>query len=171
MLVPAITGAICLLLALYAFQALPINFAGAALMMLGIVLLVAGSFVPSFGVPGVGGIIAFVAGSILLMDADAPGFGISWYLIAGAAAPNPGFFVFVLTMAAQAFRRRVLSGREAMIGDIGRVVDWSGPESRVRLHGELWNARAAETLEPGQRVRVESLDDLMLTVRPDQEAT
>jgi membrane-bound serine protease (ClpP class) len=171
MLVPGITGAICLLLALYAFQALPINFAGAALMMLGIVLLVAESFAPSFGVLGVGGIIAFVAGSILLMDTDAPGFGISWYLIAGVAVANAGFFMFVLTMATQAFRRRVVSGRESMIGDIGRVVDWSGREGRVRLHGELWNARADESLRPGQQVRVENVDDLMLTVRPEQEAT
>jgi membrane-bound serine protease (ClpP class) len=167
MMVAGVTGAISLLLALYAFQVLPINFAGLALMGLGIALLIAEGFAPSFGILGIGGVVAFVIGSVMLIDTDMPGFGISWYVIGAVAVANVGFFMVVLNMAVRAMKRAVVSGHEALVGKTARVVDWKGGTGRVRLLGETWNARAASPLKAGQDVRIETVDGLTLEVAPE----
>ena len=168
-LVPGVVGAISLLLALYAFQVLPVNYAGLALMLLGIGLMVAEAFAPSFGILGIGGVAAFLFGSVMLLDTDVPGFRISWWLIGSFAAVSSGFFLLVMMMLMRSRQRPVVSGPEEMIGESGQVIEWDGAAGRVRVHGEIWGARAEQSLEPGRRVRVAQIDGLTLVVQPETE--
>lgn len=165
--VPGVAGAISLLIALYAFQLLPVNWAGVLLLAVGAGLMLAEAFLPSFGVLGVGGIIAFVAGGLFLMDAEAPGFGIPLALIIGLALASAAILLAIGGLAARSLRRRVVSGREEMIGATGRVTADAGDGSWwVRIHGENWRARSAAALRPGSRVKVERIDGLTLEVSP-----
>jgi membrane-bound serine protease (ClpP class) len=164
--VPGIAGAICLLLALYAFQALPVNYAGFALIILGILLMVAEAFVPSFGALGIGGVIAFVVGSIILMDTDVPGYGVSLYLIGAFGFLSSVLFTLVLVMALKARRRPVVSGQEEMLGAIGEVMDDFDSKGNVRIHSERWTACTDTPLHKGQKVRVKHIDGLTLWVEP-----
>ena len=163
---PGVIGGICLLLALYAFQVLPINYAGLGLIVLGIGFMVAEAFVPSFGALGIGGVIAFVVGSIILMDTDVQGYTIAWPLIAVVAVVSAVFFLSVVYMALKARQRRVVSGQEEMIGAIGEVLENFKGEGRVRVHSEEWQARAGVALKRGQKVKVTAIEGLMLTVEP-----
>jgi len=167
LIVPGVTGAISLLLALYAFHVLPINYAGLALLLLGLALMVSEAFVPSFGALGLGGAVAFVIGSVMLLETDVPGYGISWMLIGSIAVVSAGFFLLVVLLLVRARRRAVVSGPEEMIGSKGRVVEWSGHDGRVRVHGELWRARSAGPLKPGRTVRVADIENLTLVVESD----
>jgi membrane-bound serine protease (ClpP class) len=164
---PGVIGGICLLLALYAFHVLPVDYTGLALTLLGVALMVAEAFLPSFGVLGIGGIAAFVIGSIMLMDSDVPGFTIAWQLIGSIALVAGGLLMLVVSLLARSRRRAVVSGPEDMIDDIGPVLDWTGNEGRVRVHGEIWRARFNGTVSPGQDVRVVGIDGLTLEVEPD----
>ena len=167
---PGVFGAICLLLAFYAFHVLPINYAGLALILLGVALMFSEAFVPSFGVLGLGGLAAFVIGSVMLMDTDVPGYGVSWELI-GAVAFVAGASMLLLMMFFMRVRKRpVVSGPEEMVGGHGQVVDWDDLAGRVRTHGELWRARATGRLQPGQRVRVTQMDGLTLVVEPESSS-
>jgi membrane-bound serine protease (ClpP class) len=164
-LYPGTIGAICLLLGLYALAALPLNYAGAGLAMLGMALLVAEAFVPSFGILGIGGVVAFVIGVSILMDTQGvPGFEVYWPLIGGLALAGVGIGLVVARMAVGSFKHRVATGQEAMVGARAEVIDWSGARGHVFLHGERWNATASRPLQPGQRVRIVSLDGLTLGV-------
>jgi membrane-bound serine protease (ClpP class) len=165
-LVPGVTGGISLLLGLYALQLLPVNYAGLALTLLGIALIVAETFMPSFGVLGFGGIVAFVIGSVILFDTDAPGFGISWLLIGTVAGMGSGIMLMTVLMLARSRRTAVVSGPEEMVDSRGTVVDWSDGAGNVRVHGELWRARSRSPLQPGQPVRVVQVDGLTLDVVP-----
>jgi len=167
LVVPGTVGAISLLLALYAFNVLPINYVGLGLILLGTALMVAEAFVPSFGALGIGGVAAFVVGSVMLMDADVPGFHVYMPLIAAIATVSAGLFVFVGVMLMRARRRAVVTGPEEMIGMSGEVVSWSGQSGRVRTHGEIWQARAMNELALGSQVRVRERDGLVLLVEPD----
>ncbi len=168
-IVPGVVGDISLLVALFALHVLPINYAGLGLLVLGIVLMVSEVFVPSFGALGIGGVIAFVIGSVLLFDTGAEGYELSWTLVAAVALTSALFFMMVLAMALKARRRPVVTGAEEMIGSLGDVMDWSGGEGRVRVHGEVWRASAGMPLEPGQRVRVKTLRGLTVEVEPTPE--
>jgi membrane-bound serine protease (ClpP class) len=159
-IVPGVVGAICLLLALYALQALPVNYAGLALILLGIAFMVGEAFVPSFGILGIGGLVAFVIGSVMLIDTEIPGYGIAWPVIVAVSATSGAFFLLVIGMALKAHRRQVVSGREELIGSYGRVVDWTDREGRASVRGELWRATASVPLEPGKRVRIAGLEGL-----------
>jgi len=166
---PGIVGAICLLLALYAFHVLPVNYAGLALVLLGLALMIAETFLPSFGVLGIGGIVAFVIGSVMLMDTEVPGFQVAWPLIGGIAAAAGALLLLIITMLMRSRRRAVVSGPEEMVDAIGPVIDWSGLEGRVRIHGEVWKARAKAALAPGRNVRVTEIDGLTLEVEPEED--
>lgn len=165
--VPGVAGAISLLIALYAFQLLPVNWAGVLLLAVGAGLMLAEAFLPSFGVLGVGGIIAFVVGGLFLMDADVPGFGIPIALIVGMALASAAVIIAIGSFAARSLRRPVVSGSEEMLGALGVVEratddgDWW-----IAVHGEHWRARSAEALAPGGRVRVAGIDGLTLMVTP-----
>lgn len=166
---PGVVGAICLILALYAFQILPVDYGGLALTLLGLALIIAETVTPTFGVLGIGGIIAFVIGSVMLIDTDVPGFEIAWELIGGIALAAAVLLLTTLTMLMQARRRGVVSGMEEMIGSTGEVRDWSGGEGNILIHGERWHARSDRPLVPGQHVKVIEAEGLTLFVQPQPE--
>jgi membrane-bound serine protease (ClpP class) len=166
---PGVMGAICLLLALFAFQLLPVNYAGLALIVLGLGFMIAEAFLPSFGSLGIGGVIAFVAGAVLLIDSDVPGFGIPLWLIAGLAASSVAFVLLVGGLAARARTRPVVTGREELVGAGGEVLQVGEGEAWVRVHGETWRVRSRGPLAPGGRVRVTGVDGLVLEVTPERE--
>ncbi len=163
---PGVVGAISLLLALFAFQVLPVSFAGLGLMLLGIVFMVAEAFMPSFGALGVGGVIAFVVGSVMLLNTHAPGFGVSWWLIGSFSLVSAGFFMTVVSLAIRARRRPVVTGREEMIGYIGESLGTFKSEGRVRVHSEEWQAETRVPLARGQKVKVVGIKGLVLMVEP-----
>jgi membrane-bound serine protease (ClpP class) len=165
LVLPGVVGAICLLLALYAFHLLPVNYAGLALILLGIAFMIAEAFLPAFGSLGVGGLIAFVIGSVILLeDTDLPGFEIPYGLIAGVAAASAAFLFFVIGMAVRNRRRPVVSGHEYLIGAAGEALDDFDAEGWARVQGETWRVRSGAPVHRGQRLRVKSIDGLVLTV-------
>jgi membrane-bound serine protease (ClpP class) len=161
---PGVAGAICLLLAMYAFQLLPVSYAGLALILLGIAFIVAEAFLPSFGALGIGGIIAFVVGSLMLFDSDIPGYGIPWTLIAGISVASALFLISVLGMALKSRRHPVVSGREELIGAVGEMLDDTPGDGLARVRGELWSVHSAQPLTRGEKVRVTGIDGLVLHV-------
>jgi membrane-bound serine protease (ClpP class) len=166
---PGVAGGICLLLALAALSVLPVSYAGLALIVLGVALMIAEIFVPGTAVLGIGGAVAFVVGSIFLFDpGDVPfTFGVSWPVIAAATLTTFGFMALVLRFAMKARKRPVVTGIEQMIGSTGEVADWTGDSGHVRAHGEMWQARAplsAGPLAAGTRVRIIALDGLTAVV-------
>lgn len=165
-LVPGVVGAICLLLALFAFQVLSVNYAGLALIGLGVALIIAEVFAPSFGVLGLGGIVAFVFGSILLMDESVPGMAISNALIGGVALTASAGLLTMMLMLMRARRRPVVSGPEGMIGQRGEALEDFTGRGPVFVHGERWNARCPVPLRRGDPVRVLAIDGLLLEVEP-----
>ncbi|NNF52169.1 MAG: nodulation protein NfeD [Gammaproteobacteria bacterium] len=167
-LVPGVVGAICLLLALYAFQVLPVNYAGLALIVLGIVLMAAEAFVPSFGALGIGGILAFVFGSIILIDTEAPGFAVSKPLIGGLALFSGALVFGIILFAVKSFRRPVETGLEAMLGAFAVAREDFERTGNVFIHGESWSAVSSAPVRNGQRVRVTAIDGLVLNVEPEQ---
>lgn len=168
LILPGVVGAIALLIALYALHLLPVNYAGLALIFLGIAFMVAEAFLPSFGSLGVGGLIAFVLGSIMLIeDTELPGFEIPYALIGGVAVGSAGFLIFVLGMLMRSRRRPVVSGREEMIGATGEALDDFQDEGWARVHGEQWKVRANRPVRRGQRLRVTGMQGLVLSVEPE----
>jgi membrane-bound serine protease (ClpP class) len=161
---PGVAGAICLLLAMFAFQMLPVNYAGLALIALGIAFMVGEAFLPSFGALGIGGVIAFVIGSLMLIDTEVPGFGIAWPLVAALGLASAAFLVFVVGMALKARRRPAVSGREEMIGAVGEMLEDAEGEGLARVHSEIWKVRTRVPLRAGDRVRVTAMDGLTLDV-------
>jgi membrane-bound serine protease (ClpP class) len=168
-IVPGVTGAICLLIALYAFQVLPINYAGLALILLGVALMVGEAFEPSFGILGIGGIVAFVIGSVILIDTDVPGYGISLPLIGAFALVSAVLFAMVIGMAIKSRKRAVVSGSEELIGAPAEVLEDFDSKGRIRAHGELWQASSRVPLHKGQRVCVTGMDGLTLIVEPEKQ--
>lgn len=163
---PGTVGALCLLLALYAFQLLPVSWAGLALIGLGLGLMIAEAFVPSFGALGLGGITAFVIGSLILIDTDAPGYAISLPLIAGFAVGSAVLLVLVVGLAVRAHRRPVATGAEQLIGARGTAVAGFPGSGSVHLHGEVWSARSTDPIPSGTPIRVIGRDGLTLLVEP-----
>ncbi|QJP17519.1 nodulation protein NfeD [Starkeya sp. ORNL1] len=164
---PGVIGAISLLIGLFALGLLPVSFAGAGLLLVGIVLMVVEAVIGSFGVLGIGGVVAFVVGSIFLFDNSVPGFSLSWPVIATAAAMSAAFFLLAIGAAWRAHRRTAVTGDAALLGSAGHVVAWDGGRGLIQMPGERWQARADAPLAPGQRVRVVARDDLTLVVVPD----
>ncbi|HEX6707207.1 MAG TPA: nodulation protein NfeD [Albitalea sp.] len=161
---PGVVGAISLLLALFALQMLPVNYAGLALILLGIAFLVAEAFLPSFGALGMGGIVAFAMGAVLLIDSDLPGYGVPLSLIALLTLTTAAFVLVVAGMAAKARRRPVVSGAPALIGATGELVEFAGGEGWAVVQGEHWKVRGSGELRPGARVRVVRVLGLTLEV-------
>ena len=163
---PGTIGAISLLVGLYALAALPVNFAGLALMVLGIGLMVAEAFTPTLGALGIAGVISFALGAAMLIDTDLPEFEVAWSVIGGVAACGLAFAVLVGRVAVGAYKRQVVTGREQMIGGRGEVLEWRDTAGRVLVHGERWKAVSTAALQPGQPVRVTALNGLTLNVEP-----
>ncbi len=167
-MLPGVAGAICLVLALFAFQVLPVNYAGLGLILLGIALMVAEAFVPSFGALGIGGVVAFVFGSVMLFDAGAPGFGIAYSIIAAFAVSSLLLFMFVVGLALRARRRPIITGSDELIGAHGMALDDFAEQGPVRVHSERWRARSGTPIAKGQPIKVTGREGLILTVEPEQ---
>ncbi|OYY86582.1 MAG: serine protease, partial [Polaromonas sp. 28-63-22] len=150
----------------FALQMLPVSYTGLALIVLGISLMVGEHFAPGFGVLGLGGVVAFIVGSIMLIDTDSPGYRIPWPLIAGVAAASVGFLLVVLNFALRARRRPVLSGCEQLLDATGEVLAGDDGHGSARILGEVWQVRASAPLGRGQIVRVVGIDGLVLSVEP-----
>ena len=169
LILPGVVGAICVLLALYAFHLLPVNYAGLALIALGVAFMVAEAFLPSFGALGAGGLVAFVIGSIILMeDTELPAFEIPYALIGGVAAASAALLFFVVGMATRNRRRPVVSGREYLIGAPAVALEDFEREGWARVQGETWRVRSPQPVRRGQTLRVTAMQGLTLTVEVDR---
>lgn len=169
---PGVFGGIALLMALAALSVLPVSYAGLALIGLGIVLMIAEVLTPGTLVLGIGGVAAFIIGSVFLFSPQdvSFGYGVSWPTIAAATAMTAMFMFVVLGLAVRARRRPVVTGVEEMIGSVGRVVEWKGNSGRIHVHGETWQARMPvekPSLPAGTKVRIVALDGLTAIVEPD----
>jgi len=165
-LIPGIVGTVSLMLSLYAFQVLPISYAGFALMFFGLALMIAEAFVPSFGILGLGGGLAFIIGSIFLMDTSAPGYGISPALVGTLGLLNLAFFAFVLGAVIQARKRPVMTGTEIMVGTKAVALEDFGSEGKVKTRGEIWQARSPVAVQAEQDLKITGTDGLVLLVTP-----
>ncbi len=166
---PGVVGAISLLLALFALQMLPVNYAGLALIVLGLSFMIAELFLPSFGMVGIGGVIAFIIGSVMLIDTGIPGYGISWSEIVPVVIVSALFIFFVGGMALKARLRPVVSGREELLGSTGEMLeDFDGKDGLARVHGEIWRIRCEQSLAKGQKVRITGIEGLTLDVAPKE---
>lgn len=167
--VPGVIGAICLLLGLYALQLLPVNYAGLALIVLGLAFMIAEAFLPSFGILGLGGVAAFVAGSLMLIDTELPGYGIPIGLVAPLAVGSALLLFGTARLALKTRRRPVASGAAAMIGALCKVERYNDErphEGWVRIEGELWHAVSVTPLHPAETVRILKRSGLTLEVIP-----
>lgn len=163
---PGVVGAICLLLALYALQVLPVNYAGVLLIVLGVALMVTEMFLPSFGALGIGGVVALVAGSLLLFDTEVPGFGVPGRLILGVGMASGLLFLGALYLAVRARYRPVTTGANEMLGHTALAEEDFAERGHVRIRGESWQALTSAPVRRGQPVRVLALDGLILRVEP-----
>jgi membrane-bound serine protease (ClpP class) len=168
--VPGVIGTICLLLALFALQLLPVNYTAVALILLGMGLLIAELLAPSFGVLGAGGVVALIAGGLLLFDDEMPGFGVPLPLVLALAAMSAAIVLLGGGMALKARRRPVVSGRESLVGESGQVLLVSEGEAWAEVLGERWKVASDRPLAPGQRVRVLGLRGLTLEVQADAQS-
>jgi membrane-bound serine protease (ClpP class) len=163
---PGVVGSICLLIALFAFQILSVNYAGLALLVLGTAMIIAEFFFPTYGSLGAGGLIAFIVGSLILFDTDVPGMHIARSLIAAIATVGALVIAGIVYLATRSQRRPVATGAQGMVGDVAEVVaDFSG-KGRVRYGGELWNARSSAALRAGDLARIVKVEGLTLWIEP-----
>lgn len=162
---PGVVGGICLLLAFAAFQVLPINYSGLLLVVLGIGLLIAEVFLPTFGVLGIGGLVAFILGSLFLFDAPDADLLVDRSIIASVGVGAALLMLFIGTLAVRTFGQRSVSGIDGLIGSTGEVRVRIAPRGKVWIHGEYWTAESDENLEVGQKVQVVSVTNLVLHVR------
>lgn len=165
---PGVLGAICLLLALYAAQVLPVNYAGVALILLGVAFMVAEVFMPSFGALGIGGVIAFIIGAIILVQTDEPGFEVSWPLMIAAGVTYGVVLIGMLGLAMKSRHQPVVSGSEELIGATGEALEDFTGSGPVRVHSEIWNARSPVPLSRGQRIKIKAISGLVLDVEPEK---
>ena len=163
-ILPGVIGGISLILAFFAFQSLPINFAGLLLILFAIVLFIAEVKVTSHGVLAIGGIVSMALGSLMLYDAPEVGFRVSWRVMAPTVALTAGFFLFALTLGVRAFRRRPLLGVSGLVGQSGVARGALEPEGQVSVQGEIWRAVADRPLADGTRVTVVDVQGLTLKV-------
>ncbi len=168
-IVPGVVGVICLLLAAYALQVLPVNYAGLALIVVGVALMTAEAFAPSFGALGLGGIVAFVFGAIMMFDSGIPGFGISIAFVVSLAAVFALLFIWLMSYLLKLRRRGAVSGKDSIVGGIGTAMQNFNGEGKVWLEGEAWAALSKVAIEKDQRVVVHAMAGLVLEVEPAAE--
>jgi membrane-bound serine protease (ClpP class) len=164
-ILPGVLGGICLILAFYAFQTLPINYAGLLLIILGVVLFIAEVTVVSHGILTIGGITAMILGSLMLIDSPAPFLQISLSAILGVTAATTAFFVFAIGAVFRAHRRQPATGREGLVGQVGVARTRLNPDGLIFIRGEIWNATCPEGAESGEQVQVTSVAGLKLNVK------
>lgn len=162
---PGVAGAICLILAFYALQTLPINYAGLMLIILAILLFIAEAFITSHGVLGIGGVVAMLFGSLMLIDSPEPSLRISWAVILPVVATSALLFIITVTVAVRAHRSRVDTGMEGLIGMRAEAKTDLGADGQVFVRGEYWNARSDEPIAKGEKVIVTVVEGLRLKVK------
>ena len=165
-IVPGVVGAICLLLAAYALQVIPVNYAGLALILIGVALIVAEAYAPSFGALGIGGIAAFVFGAVIMFDTDVPGFGISYAFVTGIAVLFAALVIWLLSYLLKFRRRGAVTGRASIVGGTATVLEDFDGTGKVWLEGEAWKAHSKVPLRKDQEVVVRTMDGLVLDVEP-----
>lgn len=165
-ILPGVLGTIALLIALYALQLLPVNYVGLALILLGMAFMISEIFITSYGVFGVGGVIAFLVGSVMLINTDVVGFGIPLPLIIGVTAMSASLIFLILRMAVRAQHSPEVTGREEVLVSTGEVIAIQEQRYLVRIKGEVWQAESTSTLQVGQSVRVININGLILQVEP-----
>ena len=165
-IVPGVVGVICLLLAAYALQVIPVNYAGLALIFIGIALMVAEAFAPSFGALGIGGVAAFVFGSIMMFDSGIPGFGVSITFVVGVAILFAALIIWLIEYLLKLRRRGAVSGRESIVGGIGTAMEDFTGDGTIWLEGESWHAHSKTPISKDQEVVVRAMDGLVLEVEP-----
>jgi membrane-bound serine protease (ClpP class) len=163
---PGTLGGICLILGLYSMQLLPINYAGVGLILLGVALMVAEAYQPSFGVLGIGGTASFVIGSVILLDTNAPGFGIDVSIIVTFAVLSILVFIFIIGMAIRSRRRPVVSGMEQLRDAVAVAMNDFAHKGQVKVHSEIWQAVSDTPVQRGQQLQVTGMEGLVLRVRP-----
>jgi membrane-bound serine protease (ClpP class) len=163
---PGVIGVISLMLALFALQILTVNYAGLALVVLGVGMIIAEFHVPAFGSLGLGGLVAFVVGSIILFDTETPGMALGLPLIAGVATVGGLVVLAIAFLGARSQRRPVVTGERVMMGQAAEVVENFNERGQVRYAGELWNAHTTTPLRVGQQVRIVKVEGLELWVEP-----
>ena len=168
-ILPGVIGGISLLLALYALQVLPVNYAGLGLMILGVCFMVGELFMPSLGILGVGGVIAFVIGSVILFDREGGNIAVSLPLIIAVSLLTAGFFFIVIRSVFTATRRPVVTGAEELIGATGRIISDFEGNGAMRIHGEQWQVRSNSPMREGDAARVVDREGLILQVEPVRE--
>ena len=167
LVLPGVTGAICIVIALYALQMLPVNYAGLLLIVLGIGFMVAEAFLPTYGSLGIGGLVAFVIGSVILIEV--PGYRVPYALIGGFAFATAIFLALVMGALVRSRRRPVVTGREELVGSAGEVLEDFAGEGWAHVHGETWRVRSREPMKKGEHVKVTAMHGLTLdVVRHDQ---
>ena len=171
-ILPGVVGVICLILAFMSFQTLPLNVAGLALILFSIVLFILEIKVPSYGILTIGGIVSMLLGSLMLFDTVDPAMRVSLEIIISAVVATALFFGFAIGMAIRAQRRRVTTGNEGLLGEIGEARTTLDPRGTVAVHGEFWNAESStgEAIEAGTRVEVLKVAGLKMLVRPAQQS-
>lgn len=167
-ILPGMVGVICLLLAAYGLQVLPVNYAGVALIVIGVVLIALEVAMPSIGAAGIGGVVSLLAGSLILFDTDVPGFGVPGALIGGIGVASALAFMGMLWLAARARRQPVVTGVEELVGNLAVATrDFAG-RGQVRIRGEEWQAQSDLPVRRGESVRVLAIDGLVLRVTPER---
>jgi membrane-bound serine protease (ClpP class) len=170
-IVPGVVGVICLLLAGYALQVLPVNYAGLALIIVGVALMTAEAFAPSFGALGLGGVAAFVFGAIMMFDSGIPGFGISISFVVAVAVVFALLLIWLITYLLKLRKRGAVSGKDSIIGGIASAMQDFRDEGMVWLEGEAWKAHSQVAIEKDQQVIVVAIDGLTLSVKPLAESS
>src|SRR3990167_5027916 len=166
-IVPGVIGGIALLLALFAFNLLPVNYAGLSLLLMGIVFIVSEIFITSYGVLGIGGVIAFVLGSIILFDVNSSGYYIAWQIILTMSLISVGFFLLILYLTINSFRQSVVTGQEGLLNKEGEVLEYkNNNDILIRTVGEIWHAHSSMPLHTGQRVKIVKIIGLTVSVEP-----
>ena len=168
-IIPGVVGVICLLLAAYGLQVLPVNYAGLALIIVGLALMTAEAFAPSFGALGLGGIAAFVFGAIMMFDSDVPGFGISLTFVISLAIIAALLIVWLVGFVLRLRRRGAVSGIDSIVGGVGvAMADFTG-DGKVWLEGESWAAHSAVPVQKDQQVVVTDMSGLTLEIKPKND--
>ena len=168
-ILPGVVGAICLILALFAFQVLAVNYAGLMLIALGVVLIVAEAFAPSFGILGFGGLTSFVLGSIMLFDSGIPGFEVSRLLIGSIASLGGLIILGLVFFLARTLKRPIVSGTEGMLGEQGIALEDFDSKGDVLVHGERWQAKTSEPVKKGQGIEITAVKNMLVLIKPTEE--
>ena len=168
-ILPGVVGAICLILALFAFQVLAVNYAGLILIALGVVLIVAEAFAPSFGILGFGGLTSFVLGSIMLFDSGIPGFEVSRLLIGSIAFLGGLIILGLVFFLARTLKRPIVSGTEGMLGEQGIALEDFDSKGDVLVHGERWQAKTSEPVKKGQGIEITAVKNMLVLIKPTEE--